>query len=128
MVVHSLVLYLADAAPKAALWFDARQPQALINLADQLAQCAYARRLAAPRPVKACKNHLPGAADTGDSAAAVNRVRCRRSGIGSTGQCANHNAVAHAVRFGKGQFGIRVIRPVSEVDLAAIREKATTAL
>src|SRR5437763_13241770 len=32
---HSLAAFLADATPQAALWFDARQPQGLVNLADQ---------------------------------------------------------------------------------------------
>lgn len=35
VVTRSLVLYLADAAPKAALWFNPRQPQALINMSVQ---------------------------------------------------------------------------------------------
>jgi hypothetical protein len=35
VVSHSLVLYLADAAPKTALWLNPRQPEALVNLADQ---------------------------------------------------------------------------------------------
>jgi len=32
---HGLAAFLADAAPEAALWFDSRQSQALVNLADQ---------------------------------------------------------------------------------------------
>lgn len=35
VVSRSLGAYLADAAPQAALWFDAQQPEALVNVADE---------------------------------------------------------------------------------------------
>ena len=35
VVSRSLVAFLADAAPQAALWLDPRQPEALVNRADQ---------------------------------------------------------------------------------------------
>ena len=35
VISHSLAAFLADALPRAALWLDARQPEALVNLADQ---------------------------------------------------------------------------------------------
>jgi hypothetical protein len=35
VVSHSLALYLADVAPKAALWLNPGEPEALVNLADR---------------------------------------------------------------------------------------------
>jgi hypothetical protein len=40
VVSRSLVAFLADTAPQAALWVDPRQPEALVNLADQAVNTA----------------------------------------------------------------------------------------
>ena len=47
---HSLAAFLAGAAPQAALWFDSRQPEALVNLADQALSTASAAQLSDVRP------------------------------------------------------------------------------
>jgi tetratricopeptide (TPR) repeat protein len=46
VVSRSFVAFLADAAPRAALWLDGRQPEALVNVADQALITADAARLA----------------------------------------------------------------------------------
>jgi tetratricopeptide (TPR) repeat protein len=49
VVSRSVVAFLADSAPRAALWLDSRQPEALVNLADQAVNAAATPRVGAGR-------------------------------------------------------------------------------
>lgn len=117
VVMHSLVLYLADAAPKTALWFDARQPQALINVADQLLNPA-----ATARGTAGQEGQEPSASDSNSSAASQTSAppSAQRStplvGAGASSDSTKVNSAFESL----GQY--------QTVDLAAVREKAEAAL
>jgi len=121
VVMHSLVLYLADAAPQAALWFDAQQPQALINVADQLLNA----HTAAPGSAAAgqgLQEPSAGATDSGTPAAG------QTSGAPSGQASAPAIAVPHPSNSAKVNSAFESFGQYQTVDLTAIREKAATAL
>jgi hypothetical protein len=71
VVSRSLAAYLAEAAPQWALWVNARQPEALLNLADlSINSSDYAARFAAVAPDQAApddgepSDNATGAADS----------------------------------------------------------------
>jgi hypothetical protein len=65
VVSRSLAAYLAEAAPQSALWLNARQPEALLNLADlSINSSDYAARFAAV----AADQAAPDSGDSSDTA------------------------------------------------------------
>lgn len=57
---RSLAAFLASAAPQAALWLDSRQPDALVNLADQTLSAATAAQInERSDPTSQSQDHLP---------------------------------------------------------------------
>jgi hypothetical protein len=119
VVAHSLVLYLADAAPKAALWFDAQQPEALINVADQLLNA----HNAAPDGAAAGQGPQEPSAGAADSGATEPDQTSGAPPASAPAIAAPQPSNSTKVNSAFESFG-----QYQTVDLAAIREKATTAL
>ena len=117
VVAHSLVLYLADAAPKAALWFDAQQPQALINVADQLLN-AHTAPPGSAAAGQGLQEPSAGATDSGTTAA-------EQTSAAPSGQAsAPALAAPRSSNSAKVSSAFESFGQYQTVDLTAIREKA----
>jgi hypothetical protein len=111
---RSLAAFLASAAPQSALWFDSRQPAALVNLADQALTNAGAAQL---KDVSSDQEKQPGDAELAGS----NRVSQR---IGKYIE-----NLAHAFsRFESAGRNLSINRPVVPDNEAEVRSWAQTAL
>ncbi len=111
---RSFAAFLANASPQAALWFDSRQPEALVNLADQALLTASAAQL---------------------SAAGLDQMSQPREEEGAPNQGVPHQIskylqnLAHAFsRFETVGRNLNVSRPVAPDDEPTVRGWAEAAL
>jgi hypothetical protein len=111
---HSFGAFLADAAPQAATWFDARQPEALVNLADQALSAAVTAQAS------------NGAADkASDQSNSEHEDRRQTGGATATSPRSIDSAFLSFESLGKTQS---ISRPIVPENAPAVRNWATTAL
>jgi len=122
VVIKSLAAYLADAAPNAALWFNARQPEALANLADRSLNSALAT--SAPSRGNAEQATEPRDGDSADGQASNQKPATGQAGSGNTSAVAADRA-AFSIDL---SHAFDAIDPSRSVDLATVRGWAVSAL
>lgn len=110
---HSFGAFLADVAPGAATWFDGRQPEALVNLADQALNAAAGQ---------ATTEAAGKALDLSESARADKRLT---EGTTTTSLSSIDRAFMSFESLGQGQS---ISRPIAPKNALTVRGWATTAL
>jgi hypothetical protein len=125
VVSHSLALYLADVAPKAALWLSPGEPEALVNLADRSLNGA--SFFGANAEVQRAQGQTAG----GGTSAAGSAGGAAAQMSGTTDNNSNGNTTA-ANDTGSGSEDVDAafasVGRNQSVDLATIRAEAESAL
>jgi tetratricopeptide (TPR) repeat protein len=123
VVSHSLVLYLADASPKAALWFNRQDPLALINLAD--------RSLNINTPFRAPEQGAPNSDADHSASEVISRDDAVAQNLGPQGDQAKRKVIvgnnANA-NLANVDATFASVGQYPSVDLSAIRSAAESAL